>query len=128
MTLKQKFTEVTNHEPHHKSIEHVLNANSLQKSGKALRSAYKMSENSISKVPVNQYDLYKQQPSVDYLKEKYEMYMEWLIEQAEKNDELEFQLNWYNYEKSINHKDKYSVKKNELSNSQNSQIDFNTKL
>ena len=45
----------------------------------------------------DQYDLYDPSPSLDYLKEKYRLYMDWLRE----NDTNENQLNWYNYEKSV---------------------------
>ena len=49
------------------------------------------------------FDLYKSTPNISYIKLKYNMYLDWLNENSVKNTKNgQVQLNWYNYEKSVN--------------------------
>ncbi len=66
------------------------------------------------------YDLYNTAPTILYLKQKYKMYLDWLSQNCAQNTT---NLNWYNYEISLNSNEKEYLKKcleNLNSNNQNS--------
>ncbi len=66
------------------------------------------------------YDLYNPDPTVAYLKEKYKLYLEWLSENSnEENQDLK--LNWYNYEKTVYADENNSLRFLRNSKSRNSQ-------
>lgn len=56
----------------------------------------------------NDFDLYKQDGSLVYIKQKYKMYLDWLNENSKTNKQKRGnkQLNWYSYEKKF-HKNEY---------------------
>lgn len=56
----------------------------------------------------NEFDLYKQDGSLVYIKQKYKMYLDWLTENSKssKPKRGQKQLNWYSYEKHF-HKNEY---------------------
>ncbi len=65
------------------------------------------------------YDLYNPDPTISYLKEKYKMYLEWLSQNSNEENQ-EKQLNWYNYEKTVYAHDNNSLrflKNSKLTNS-----------
>lgn len=58
---------------------------------------------------INDFDLYKQDGSLTYIKQKYKMYLDWLNENSKKSKSSkrgQKQLSWYTYEKHF-HKNDY---------------------